>query len=169
MKTFTIICSMLILASGGALAQGSGAEKGPKIAREPARAEQDEPSEVRADKAQRQADRAIGEAANPDRRDAAGHTGDDVKVDREPVSKEVDRDDHGNATSQAMLRQRDESKAIKEEYRASGQKQAGKKPWHKAADTGDGNTAEAKGKPGKRKSTSDRSANRDTTDDRDHD
>ena len=169
MKTVILICSMLILASGGALAQGNSADKGSKVAREPARAEQDEPSEVRAEKAQRQADRAIGEAANPDRRDAAGHTGDDVKADRESLPKAVDRDDHGNATSQEMLRQRDESKAIKEEYRASGQKQAGKKPWHKAADTEDGDKAAAKGKPGKGKSKTDRSADRDTTDDRDHD
>lgn len=169
MKTFIVICSMLILASGGALAQGTSAEKGSKAAREAARAEQDEPSEVRAEKAQRQADRAIGEAANPDRRDAAGHTGDDVKADRESLPKQVDRDDYGNATSQEMLRQRDESKAIKEEYRASGEKQAGKKPWHKAADTGDGDKAAAKGKSGKGKSKSDRSGDREATDDRDHD
>ncbi len=164
-----VLCSMLILASSGALAQGAGAEDGSGPATEQAKAEPDAPSKARAEKAQRQADRAIGEAANPDRRDAAGHTRGDVKADRESVPKAVDRDDHGNATSQEMLRQRDESKAIKEEYRASGEKQAGKKPWHKAADTEDGDKAAVKGKPGKGKSKTDRSADRDTTDDRDHD
>lgn len=164
-----VLYSMLILASSGALAQGAGAEDESGPAAEQARVESGAPSTVRAEKVQRQADRAIGEAANPDRRDAAGYASSDAKADHEPAPKAVDRDDHGNATSQAMLRQRDDSKAIKEAYRASGQEQPGKKPWHKAADTEDGDKAAVKGKPGKSKSNPDRTAARDTADDRDHD
>lgn len=169
MNKIVVYCSMLILASGGALAQGNSPDKDSKAARDAARTEQQEPSEARAQKAQRQADRAIGEAANPDRSDGAVYAGDGIDTDRESVPKAVDRADHGNATSQEMLRQRDESKAIKEEYRASGKKQAGKKPWHKTAGSEDGDEAAAQGKPGKGKPGSNRSADRNTTDDRDHD
>ena len=163
MKGIIFLCSMLILASGNALAQSDSGEKPAGASRQTDKRKE---AVSETERARREADKAIGEAANPDRQ--AGPAVDGDESARETGSRAADHMDHGNETSQEMLRRRDESKAIKEEYKASGKKQSGKKPWHTAGrDNDDG--ADAGGEAGKGKSKSGKAGKSDRSDDQDHD
>ena len=164
MKGVIFLCSMLILASGNALAQSDSADKPAGASQKQTGKQAGAVSET--ERARREADKAIGEAANPDRQ--AGTQADDGESGREPGSRAADHEDHGNVTSQEMLHRRDESKAIKEEYKASGKKQSGKKPWHTAG-RDDDEREDAKARAGKGKSKSGKPGDPDRSDDQDHD
>lgn len=168
MKNVIFLCSMLILASGNALAQSESEDKPAGASQRQSVKKTGAVSET--ERARREADKAIGEAANPDRR-----TGPDPESGpesgRDSGTRAADHEDHGNETSQQMLQRRDESKAIKEEYKASGKKQSGKKPWHTHGrdQEADEDDAGARGKGGVGKSGSGKKGKSDRSDDQDHD
>jgi hypothetical protein len=155
---------MVILVSAGGLAQSAGDDERPGAASQ--RAEKKTQGSSEAERARRQADRAIGEAANPDR--SAGAVSEDRDPGDQRESREADREDHGNETSREMLQRRDETKAIKDEYKAAGEKQSGKKPWKTAGKDPDaGDDPEDQAGEGKSRSRASGAPGR--SDDRDHD
>ncbi len=127
----SLILVNLILASGSVMAQWNSDAAKPGANQ--AQAEADEAREAGLRKAQQQSRKVIGEAAPPE---WPQPTPDPDSRDARPDSTDpgaADADDHGNATSRDMLQRRDQSKAIKQEYKDSGEKHKGKKPWHTSA------------------------------------
>jgi len=149
MHRIVLISAMLILVSENLMAQGnSDAARSDEAQAQtdtrtesPAEsgAEPEQAREAQRRKAQMQSRQAVGEAARPEWPQAESDAEPDdpdadsrVRKSGAAGSSAADQIDHGNPTSSEMLQRRDQSKAIKQEYRDSGTKQKGKKPWHKS-------------------------------------
>ncbi len=149
MNRIVLISAMLILVSENLMAQSNSdaawsgeGQAGTETRNESQAADGVEPDQARESqrrKAQMQSRQVVGEAARPEWPQAESDAEpDDPEADRRVRksgaggSSAADKIDRGNPTSSEMLQRRDQSKAIKQEYRDSGTKQKGKKPWHKS-------------------------------------
>jgi hypothetical protein len=149
MNRIVLISTLLILVSENLMAQSnSDAARSDEAqaqtetrteSQAKAGAEPDQAREAQRRKAQMQSRQAVGEAARPEWPQAESDAEPDdpeadssVRKSGAGGSSAADKIDHGNPTSSEMLQRRDQSKAIKQEYRDSGTKQKGKKPWHKS-------------------------------------